>query len=135
MLCVFLIISSSAQPSCGVDFAEVVGDDDRDRLRGLFVGSVRSGCMHPHLRDSSGARVAVQLLHTRLAALLGQLSHVIGIREETEGQLARHPPDSLNCAATVRQRQVSTGNAEIVSAKLGSHRLLGVFVHRGRGLL
>ena len=76
----------------------------------------------------------MQLFHTRLEGLLGQLSHVIGIREETECQLARHPPESLDGAATACQRQVSTGGADIVSLELGGQRLLGVFVHRGRGL-
>ena len=79
-----LLFNSSAHPFCGVDFAEVVSDDDRERLREFLVGSVRPGCMHLHLRDSSGARVAVQLFHTRLQGLLGELSHVIGIRVETE---------------------------------------------------
>ena len=115
-----LLFHSSVQAFCGVDFAEVVSEDDRERLRDFLVDSVRPGCVHVHLRDSSGARVAVQLFHTRLEGLLWQLSHVFGIREETEGQLGRHPPDSHNGAATVCQQQVPTGGADIVSFSSGA---------------
>lgn len=55
---------------------------------------------------AAGGRVAVQLFHTRLEGLASHLSHVLGIREETEGQQAQHPPDFLGLGVRMSPAQV-----------------------------
>ena len=81
-----LLFNASPFPFYGVAFSDLVCDEDRDRFRDFMVGSTRPGCMHLHLLDASGAKVAAQLFHTCLEGLRGGVSHVIGIREEMEGQ-------------------------------------------------
>ena len=116
-----LLFNTSPHPFFGVAFSELVWDDDRDRVREFLVGSTRPACMHLHLLDASGARVAAQLFHTCLEGLRGEVSHVIGIREDMEGQLFREPPvcpDDMTrppAGITLGAAQCSTGNEDLVS--------------------
>ena len=120
-----LLFNASPHPFCGVAFSELVCDEDRDRVRDFLVGSTGPGCMHLHLLDASGARVAAQLFHTCLEGLGGGVSHVIGIREEIEGQLFREPPvcpdDMARTPAitTSGVAQRSMGNEDLVSLSSG----------------
>jgi len=51
-------------------------------------------CLHVHLRDAHGAGVAVQLFHSRLRDFCGQISHLVGIREDIDGERPRPLPDT-----------------------------------------
>lgn len=88
-----LLYKTSPQPFCGVPFSDVFCCTDRDRFRDFIAHFVRPQCMQLHMRDADGGRVGVQIFHRRLEGLHGDIRHVIGIREESEGHLTGEPPD------------------------------------------
>jgi len=87
-----LLFSSSWQGLRGVPFEDLVRDEDRERFREFITSTVQPQCLHLHLRDCNDALVPVQLFHSRLETVLGQISHLVGIREERD-LYQRSPPE------------------------------------------
>jgi len=89
-----LLLQQTAQGYCGTHFDQLLSVRDRDRFREFISGSDgRAQGIHLHLLDSTGAEVAVQLLHTPSEDLFGQMYHLVGIREDSDSdRLLRQPP-------------------------------------------
>ena len=81
-----------SQGLCDVDFRELVCEGNSDRFEDFINDGNGAQCLHLHLRDATGTKVAVQLFHRPLRGFSGQMSHLVGIREEGDGQHAREPP-------------------------------------------
>lgn len=90
-----LLFNTTTHGLCGVDFEELVCDDTCDRFEAFMTDRRRARCLHVHLRDASGIGVAVQLFHSRLRGLGGQISHLVGIQEQGDVERTRQPPDIL----------------------------------------
>ena len=88
-----LLFRTSRQSLIGVAFEEFVREVDRARFQEFMAGTVLSQCLHLDLNDANGSRVAVQLFHSRLEGILGQTTHVLGVREEADGQYVRPLPE------------------------------------------
>jgi len=115
-----LLFNRSPGHFCGVGFTELICCADRHRFRSFIGDFARPQCMHLHLTDADGGMVAVQLFHTRLEGLLGQTSHVIGIREESEGQLMREPPHYPDEGGGIGDVQHSVAVDDLVSLSSGA---------------
>lgn len=105
-----LLLQNPSKQMRGAAFEEVICRSDRDRFRGFMGRRVETQCIHVHLRDASGGRVPVQLFHTPSTNLFGQAHHLLGIREEIDGERSEDPAqdhrgtqEELPTSALVRQ--------------------------------
>ena len=89
-----LLFRDTAQGLRGVDFLELLNDADGDRFQAFMADTGRAQCLHVHLRDASGTPVPVQLFHSRFRGVGGQTFRLLGIREESDGERTRRPPDA-----------------------------------------
>lgn len=118
-----LLFNPSHQAFCGVAFEELVCSGDRARFREFITCGSLPQCLHLHMRDVSGARVAVQLFHSPFEGILDKMSHLIGIREETEGQQLRQLPDTLEqdgSFVAINTLGAHAGGPDVVSLSSGS---------------
>eukprot|EP00450_Noctiluca_scintillans_P036229 CAMPEP_0194541304 /NCGR_PEP_ID=MMETSP0253-20130528/81981_1 /TAXON_ID=2966 /ORGANISM="Noctiluca scintillans" /LENGTH=393 /DNA_ID=CAMNT_0039387777 /DNA_START=35 /DNA_END=1213 /DNA_ORIENTATION=- len=88
-----LLFMNTAHGLCGVDFGELVCDGDR--FEAFMADPGRVQCLHVTLRDASGHAVGAQLFRSRLLGLGGQISHLLGIREDEDTVHSRQLPANL----------------------------------------
>ena len=88
-----LLFRNPTQGLCGVKFEELICDNPRQPFLKLTWPTALLSGLHVRLRDATGNVVAMQLFPRRLRGVGGQISHVLGIREEGDGYHLRQPPD------------------------------------------
>eukprot|EP00450_Noctiluca_scintillans_P022173 CAMPEP_0194525304 /NCGR_PEP_ID=MMETSP0253-20130528/60732_1 /TAXON_ID=2966 /ORGANISM="Noctiluca scintillans" /LENGTH=558 /DNA_ID=CAMNT_0039370019 /DNA_START=119 /DNA_END=1795 /DNA_ORIENTATION=+ len=78
-----LLLAHCAEDLCDTDFVNLMCTCDRERfLDFIHTCCGHAQCIHVHLLDICGNRVAVQILHTPSENALGEKCHLIVIREE-----------------------------------------------------
>jgi len=113
-----LLLRNTTQGLCGVEFQELICDDHDNEFEAYMAQCSQAQCLHARLRDANGTRVQVQLFHRRLRGLGGNISHVLGIREEGDRDHARQQPDVLfdTSPPPTLERQISPGSALSLSS-------------------
>eukprot|EP00450_Noctiluca_scintillans_P024991 CAMPEP_0194533006 /NCGR_PEP_ID=MMETSP0253-20130528/70756_1 /TAXON_ID=2966 /ORGANISM="Noctiluca scintillans" /LENGTH=566 /DNA_ID=CAMNT_0039378515 /DNA_START=16 /DNA_END=1716 /DNA_ORIENTATION=+ len=118
-----LLLQNPSKQMRGAAFEEVICRSDRDRFRSFMGGRVETQCIHVHLRDASGGRVPVQLFHTPYTNLFDQAHHLLGIREEIDGERSEDPAqdhrgtqEELPTSATLQLSDEVQGRADLVRA-------------------
>jgi len=89
------LLKSSQQALCGEAFESVVVSADRERFREFTRRSDLALCLHLHVMDADGSRVAVQLFHSPLE-VRGRTEHLVGIREEVDRGNSHSQPQTVD---------------------------------------
>jgi len=125
-----LLLAHCAEDLCDTDFVNLMCTSDRERfLDFIHTCCGHAQCIHVHLRDICGNRVAVQILHTPSENALGEKCHLIGIREELNdtqhnASITDSANDFLSCSAESAVYRSNTERGDRGSSASGSDELI-----------
>ena len=89
------LLKSSQEALCGEAFESIVVSADRERFREFTRRSDLALCLHLHVMDAGGSRVAVQLFHSPLD-FHGRIEHLMGIKAEVDHGNLRLQPQAVD---------------------------------------